>query len=160
MSNHARPQQQSYFCPDCKELAEKCACDNQGKVGIEYEHDHRQCASWGCPLPGSNKAGENWFCTWHFRNPVTEADAISQWANRNRRLIEACRRLSNRGIVLFHVERATWEKASIPPEPEETYHDYLNRLAQQVAKTFQNEVTKKPPHTSRNNQEKADELPL
>lgn len=155
--SHAQTKQQGYFCPTCKELHENCNCPS------ETQHDHaahspHDCGAWGCPLWGAHRAGDRWYCGWHHRNPVTMADAISQWANKHQRLITAERQLANQGPVCW--DRSRWKKASIPVEPNESYFAYLTRLTEAVGETFQSEVLKRAPHPTKQPQENANELPL
>lgn len=151
--SYAKGKQQSYFCPSCEQLLEKCQCEKgQDRDHTKGQHD---CASWGCPLWGSRRAGDKWHCSWHARHPVTMADEISQWANRNYKLIVAERKLANLGPVCWN--RSRWAKASIPPEPNESYFAYLARLSAAVGGTFLAEVHKRP---AKSPQGESHELPL
>ncbi|MEW8025520.1 MAG: hypothetical protein AB2777_20745 [Candidatus Thiodiazotropha endolucinida] len=90
--------------------------------------NHRRCAAFGCPLPGTIGSGSTWRCRFHFNGEPDTNDKITLKIKQNLNAIRFFNRLLRATPYDFETYREKYSSKTLPPEAGENLYQYRARV--------------------------------
>ncbi|MBT3042218.1 MAG: hypothetical protein KME67_05090 [Candidatus Thiodiazotropha sp. (ex Codakia orbicularis)] len=90
--------------------------------------NHRRCAAFGCPLPGTIGSGSTWRCRFHFNGEPSTNDKITLRIKSHFNAIRFFNRLLGATPYDFETYREKYSSKTLPPEAGENLYQYRARV--------------------------------